>query len=145
MRGTAFAFAVSVLAGVTVALRAEADVRTMGPIDVTVKAPTEYFDAPGGKLLGTLETGRNVAIFECRDDGWCSISGGWALGLDPGPGGGANTRTVSEDTDLYDAREGSKIGDFLAVGQQVTTVGQCGNDWCELSNPKGWVWGGHLN
>ena len=59
----------------------------------------------------------------------------------------SNVRTVSENTDLYDAREGAKIGgegDFLAMGQQVTTVGQCGNDWCELSSPKGWVWGGHL-
>jgi hypothetical protein len=70
-----------------------------------------------------------------------------AAAAKPAPATGGTLRTVSENTDLYDAREGNKIGgenDFLRAGQQVTTVGQCGADWCELSNPKAWVWGGHL-
>jgi hypothetical protein len=73
------------------------------------------------------------------------------VGEDPAPvggGGGKINRTVSQATDLYEAKEGKKIGgdgDFLRPGQEViTVVPGCGNEWCELSNPKGWVWGGHL-
>jgi hypothetical protein len=144
------------LAGVTASHGGSGGVRVMGPIDVNVGAPTDYFDKPGGagKRLGTLEKDRKVALFECRDDGWCSISGGWVLGLDPGRvaaagagGGVSNVREICEDTDLYDDREGEKIGDenfFLAAGKKVTVVGDCGNDWCQIADPKGWAWGGHM-
>jgi len=64
-----------------------------------------------------------------------------------GGGGGGNggaVRIVDQPTYIYDGREGNPTGKFIAAGQQVTTVGVCGDDWCELSNPKGWIWGGDL-
>jgi hypothetical protein len=65
-------------------------------------------------------------------------------GDDDDDGGDGNVREVAQDTDLYDAREGDSIG-MLEGGSSVTTAGACGDEWCELSNPKGWVWGGDLN
>jgi hypothetical protein len=72
-------------------------------------------------------------------------------------GGGKSThtfteRTVTEPTDLYDAREGNRIGDesvFLPAGLIVTVIGECRkDDWCQVSaspnNLGGWAWGGHF-
>lgn len=60
------------------------------------------------------------------------------------PAGGGNERIVAQPTDIYDSREGNATGASLRAGAKVTTVGVCGDDWCELSRPKGWIWGGHL-
>jgi len=53
-------------------------------------------------------------------------------------------RTVRQPTNLYYEREGEFTGIVLETGQKVTTVDACGNDWCKLSNPEGWMWGGDL-
>ena len=57
-------------------------------------------------------------------------------------GGETGRRIVRTDTDVYNAREGEKIG-TLRAGQSVKTAGACGNDWCQLSNGT-WFWGGDL-
>jgi len=60
----------------------------------------------------------------------------------PAPRDETGRRIVRTDTDVYNAREGEKIG-TLRAGQSVKTAGACGNDWCQLSNGT-WFWGGDL-
>jgi hypothetical protein len=52
------------------------------PKDVRVISDVDYYDRPGGEgqVIGMLEKDRIVAIWECREDNWCPISGGWVWG-----------------------------------------------------------------
>lgn len=60
---------------------------------------------------------------------------------------------VIQDTDVYDAPGGKRIGDedfFLQAGKTVPVFGECGDDWCQVYvstedySGGAWAWGGHL-
>jgi hypothetical protein len=138
-----------------------------GPTDVTVLSDAQYFDKPSGlgKLLGTLEKGRRVAIWNCAE-GWCEISGGYVKGesLDlaalpdgdprkPGvvdvvgdDGDGGNT--AKTDTTVYKVKgeDDEATNKYLSAGDKVTIVNCGGDNWCEISAPyQGYVWAVDLN
>lgn len=93
------------------------------------------------------DAARIAAILECRATLEAAAAAQPAGGGGGAGGGNGTVQTVTEDTDLYDAPSGNRIGDanfFLREDQQVTVIGNCGDDWCQIANPAGWAWGGHM-
>lgn len=142
----------------------------LGPTDVTAPNGADYFDKPSGlgKKLGTLEPGRNFAIWNCSE-GWCEISGGFVRAGDldlsklpdgdprkSGNGGGGNGGGGGDDADggqqavaangttIYKQPNGDEsdgnVAGYVDAGAPVTVV-QCSDGFCQISAPSaGYVW-----
>jgi SH3-like domain-containing protein len=149
MRKAAFVFLAIVLLGALPSQGFSA-VSFPGGKDVTVNADTDVYDKPQGEVIGKLEKGRIVAIFECRDDQWCSISGGWVLGLAPtsgggGGGGGGDQATAPNGTTIYKQPNGDEseanVAGYVDQGGSVTVTNCADSGFCKVSAPyKGYVW-----
>lgn len=42
----------------------------------------DVYDEPGGggEIIDMLRKGKNVDVYECREDNWCSTNEGWVWG-----------------------------------------------------------------
>jgi len=151
--------AVALLLAIPVAPAAAA-----GPTDVTAPNGADYFDKPSGlgNKLGTLEPGRNFAIWDCAE-GWCEISGGYVKASDidlsklpdgdprkpgggggNGGGGGGDQAVAPQGTTIYKQPNGDESDDnvagYVEAGQSVAVV-NCDDGFCQVSAPRaGYVW-----